>query len=239
MSDLPLLLLLSYLLILLLTLLLYFLWLNPPLLPNLCHRFIMDDSENQFSPNPNPTPPFPLHARVGPEVYEPHLPSIHHERERWFGYLVGRFVDYRTISIHDMQTAINANWHLDGPVTVRHQAGRFYILEVETMADYDDLLRSGPWNINGALLQLRPWVADRALHSIDFSTATMWVQISGAPLEYMTPTMAVRLGSLLGTVISVDRRTVDRENLEFMRVRVEIPILRPFNPGCFSPPRER
>lgn len=45
--------------------------------------------------------------------------------------------------------------------------------------------------------------------------------------------MAVRLGALLGTVVSVDRRTVDRENLEYMCVRVEIPILRPLIPGAF------
>lgn len=173
----------------------------------------------------------PLYARVGPEVYEPHLPSIHHERERSFGCLVGRFVDYRSLSVQEFQVAINNSWHLEGPVTVLHQAGNFFILQVENLADHDDL-RSGPWNINGALLLLRPWVADRPLHSIDFSTAALWIQISGAPLEYMTPTMAVRLVALLGTVVSVDRRTVDRENLEYMRVRVEIPILRPLISGA-------
>lgn len=43
---------------------------------------------------------------------------------------------------------------------------------------------------------------------MDFFTADMWIQIMGVTLEYMTPTMAVRLGTLLGTVLSVDRHTV-------------------------------
>lgn len=59
MSDLPLLLLLSYLLILLLTLL-YFLWLNPPQPPNFCRWFTMDDSETQFPPTL--TLPHPFHC---------------------------------------------------------------------------------------------------------------------------------------------------------------------------------
>lgn len=62
------------------------------------------------------------HTRVGAEVVEPHLPSIHHERKRWFGCLVGRFVNYRSLSIAEVQEAINANWHLDGPVIVLHKS---------------------------------------------------------------------------------------------------------------------
>lgn len=98
------------------------------------------------------------------------------------------------------------------------------------MADHDDLTRSGPWNINGALRLLRPWTLDVLLHRMNFSTANIWVQIIGAPLEYMTPTMAVCMGSLLGIVISVDRRTISKENTEFMRVHVQIFINRPLIP---------
>lgn len=88
------------------------------------------------------------------------------------------------------------------------KAGKNYIFQVETLADRDDLLRSGPWTINAALLLLRPWLPDVPLHRMDFFTADMWIQIMGVTLEYMTPTMAVRLGTLLGTVLSVDHHTV-------------------------------
>lgn len=134
----------------------------------------------------------------------------------------------------DLQDAINEFWHLDGAVTVLKCAGPYYILKPTTLADRDDLLHAGPWNIHGVLLLfLRPWLSDVQLHHLDFSTADMWVQMSGAPLEYMTPAMAARLGSLLGTVISIDRGTILQQNMEYMRVRVQIPIRRPFIPGAF------
>ncbi|KAH7856218.1 hypothetical protein Vadar_034047 [Vaccinium darrowii] len=57
--------------------------------------------------------------------------------------------------------------------------------------------------------------------------------MSGPPLEYMTPAMATRLGSLVGTVTSVDWGTVMQQNMEYMRVKVCIPICRPLIPGAF------
>lgn len=172
-------------------------------------------------------------SRIGPEVFEPLLPSIHAEREQWIGCLVGRFADYRSFQVTEIQTAINSNWHLDGPVRVLKKAGPFFIFAVETLADRDDLLEGGPWNINAGLLLLRPWAPNLPLHCIDFSMADLWIKIHGAPLEYMTPNMVVRLGSLLGTVTAVDRRTISRDNLDHMRIRVSFPINRPLIPGAF------
>lgn len=133
----------------------------------------------------------------------------------------------------DFQDAIDEKWHLEGPITVLKRAGPYYILRPSALADRDDLLHAGPWNINGALLLLRPWQPDIPLHQLDFSTAGMWIQMSRAPLEYMTPAMAARMGSLLGTVISIDRGTIMQQNMEYMCVRVQIPIRKPLMPGAF------
>lgn len=141
--------------------------------------------------------------------------------------------DYRNISILEIQDAINEQWHLESEVTVLKRAGPYYILKPSTLANRGDLLHAGPWNINGALFLLQPWVPDIPLHRLDFSTAEMWVQIAGAPLEYMTLAMAVRLGSLIGAITSADRGTVMQQNMEFMWVRVRIPIRKPLIPGAF------
>ncbi|KAH7856738.1 hypothetical protein Vadar_004937 [Vaccinium darrowii] len=194
----------------------------------------MGDSEVRFSPPfADPFTPPPQHSRFGPEVYEPSLPSIHREREKYFGCLVGFLQDYRNISILNMQDVIDEHWHLEGSVTVLKRAGPFYILKTTSLADRDDLLHAGPWNIHGALLLLQPWVPDVPLNRLDFSTTDLWVQMAGAPLEYMTPVMATRLGSLIGTVLSVDRGTIMQQNMEFMQVCIRTPICKLLIPGAY------
>ncbi|KAH7855438.1 hypothetical protein Vadar_024853 [Vaccinium darrowii] len=74
----------------------------------------------------------------------------------------------------------------------------------DNFADREDLVHAGPWNVNGALLLLHHWEPDVPLHRLSFRTANMWIQIRGMPLEYMTPALAVRMGSLIGTVTTVD-----------------------------------
>ncbi|KAH7866984.1 hypothetical protein Vadar_027421 [Vaccinium darrowii] len=195
----------------------------------------MGDLEAMYSsPQPASHGPNPYHSRFGPEVFEPNLPLVHHEREKHFGCLVGYFEDYRSFSLMDLQDAINELWHLEGEVTVLKRARPYYILKPSTLSDRDDLLHAGPWNIHGALFLLRPWLPDVPLHQLDFSTADMWVQMSGAPLEYMTPAMAARLGSLLGMVIAIDRDTILQQNMDYMHVRVQIPIRRPLIPDPSS-----
>ncbi|KAH7850883.1 hypothetical protein Vadar_004155 [Vaccinium darrowii] len=188
---------------------------------------MMGDSENRQSPQAR------NRSRLEPHVYETSLLSIHQERAKYSGCLVGYLLDYRALSTRDLQDAIDRHWHLEGNITVMDKAGPYYIFKLDSLADRDDLLHEGPWNINGALILFRAWQPDLSFHLIDFSMEEMWIQIRGAPLKYMTPAMAVRLGSLLGTVISVDGSTFSHQNLNYLRVRVAIPIFKPLIPGAF------
>lgn len=81
------------------------------------------------------------------------------------------------------------------------------------MEDRDDLVHAGPWNINGALFILHPWLPNVPLHLLDFDYVNLWVQIRGAPLEYSTPDMAVRMGSVIGFVTSVDKGLFHKKTL--------------------------
>lgn len=71
------------------------------------------------------------------------------------------------------------------------------------------------------------------LHRLSFRNANMRIQIKGTPLEYMTPALAVRMGSLIGNVTAVDRATATQQNLSYMRIRVEVPITQPLIPGVY------
>lgn len=70
----------------------------------------------------------------------------------YFKCLVGYLVAYRSISISEMQNAIDERWNLEGRVIVFKKIGKYYIIRDETVSDKDDLIYAGPWNINAALL---------------------------------------------------------------------------------------
>ncbi|KAH7840314.1 hypothetical protein Vadar_015503 [Vaccinium darrowii] len=160
----------------------------------------MGDSEAQYSPLARNRTYVRSQPRSGPEVRKPSLPSILHEREKYFKCMVRYLVDYRSISILEMQHAINEYWHIGGRVTVLKKIEKFNILRAETMEDKDDRIHVGPWNINR--------VVDVATQKIcHLKRVATQVQIKGAVLEYFTPDMAVKMGSVIRFVTSVDRGT--------------------------------
>ncbi|KAH7862405.1 hypothetical protein Vadar_004422 [Vaccinium darrowii] len=168
----------------------------------------MEDSEALFSPQAHNKTRVLSQPGFGPEVYKPSLRSILREIEKFFECLVGLLVDYRSISGLETQKTIDDHWHLEGRVMVLKKIGKFFILTAETISDKEDLIHARPWNINSSLLLMRPWLVDTPLHRLDFNSVNMWVQIRGAPLEYITQAMASHLGTLIRHVTVVDRDTV-------------------------------
>ncbi|KAH7854975.1 hypothetical protein Vadar_019767 [Vaccinium darrowii] len=66
-----------------------------------------------------------------------------------------------------------------------------------------------------------------------FAPIYMSIHLRGVPLEYMTPALVVRMGSLIGIVTVVDRATSTQQNLSYMRIRVKVSISQPLIPGVY------
>ncbi|KAF7812998.1 Pyruvate carboxyltransferase [Senna tora] len=59
----------------------------------------------------------------------------------------------------------------------------------------------------------------------------VWVQLWNLPLEYQTPLMAENFGSLMGEVREIDWAPTFPRNLQFLRVRIQMPIHTPLLMG--------
>lgn len=62
----------------------------------------MDDSELQHSPQAPPQAQVLQQPRFGVEISELSVHSIHHERQKYWGCLVGFLQDYRFISVQEL-----------------------------------------------------------------------------------------------------------------------------------------
>ena len=91
--------------------------------------------------------------------------------------------------------------------------------------------RSGLWNFDNNLLLLRRWRKGLAASNISFTHAPFWVQVWGLPFEYMSEDARKDIGSRLGKVLEVDKRSLQVEQAKFMRIWVEIPIDKPLRKG--------
>ena len=91
--------------------------------------------------------------------------------------------------------------------------------------------RSGPWNFENNLLLLCRWRKGLTVANISFTHTPFWVQVWGLPFEYMSKDAGKDIGSRLGRVLEVDKRSLQAEQAKFIRVRIELPIDKPLRRG--------
>ncbi|XP_075645234.1 uncharacterized protein At4g02000-like [Castanea sativa] len=92
--------------------------------------------------------------------------------------------------------------------------------------------KSGPWNFDNNLLLLCRWRKGLTAANICFTHAPFWIQVWGLPFEYMSEEAGKDIGSRLGKVIEVDKRSLQAKQAKSLRIRVEIPIDKPLCRGA-------
>ncbi|XP_072076776.1 uncharacterized protein At4g02000-like [Arachis hypogaea] len=90
----------------------------------------------------------------------------------------------------------------------------------------NQMLKNGPWNIKGNLLNLQRWSQNASFMMFSMTSWT-WIQIHGIPVEYMNEKTAKTIGYMLGIVDKVKDPKQDGVLMRnFLRVTVTIEITR-------------
>ena len=93
--------------------------------------------------------------------------------------------------------------------------------------------RNGLWNFENNLLLLSRWRKGLTSANLVFTQAPFWIQVWGLPFEYMTEEAGRDIGSKIGRVMEVDKRSWQANQAKFMRVRIELPIEKPLRRGGY------
>ena len=93
--------------------------------------------------------------------------------------------------------------------------------------------RNGLWNFENNVLLLSRWRKGLTLANLVFTHAPFWIQVWGLPFEYMTEEAGRDIGSKIGRVMEVDKRSWQANQAKFMRVRIELPIEKPLRRGGY------
>ncbi|KAF7839239.1 Pyruvate carboxyltransferase [Senna tora] len=175
-----------------------------------------------------PVEPQPANAPI--VSLEPEF--LHLNRRFWEKCLIGLLIDSRKFKVSRMQSIIDHFWFLRGPVRVVGRVKRFYVIHFEIDADRQQILNEGPWAMQGGLLSMFPWEPNLALSHLLVTEVAVWVQLWNLPLEYQTPLMAEKIGSLMGEVREIDWAPTLPRNLRFLRIQCKYERLFRLCRGC-------
>lgn len=89
----------------------------------------------------------------------------------------------------------------------------------------------GPWNFENNLLLLCRWKKGLISENIVFTHFPFWVQLWGLPFELMFEVVGRDIGNSMGHFIEMDKRANQSDQAKFMRIRVELPVDKPFQRG--------
>ena len=80
---------------------------------------------------------------------------------------------------------------------------------------------------------LTKWEVGITATNVRFETVPLWVQIWGAPFDMRSPKVAEEEGKRLGKVLDVEKRRYNDSQNFFMRVKVDIPVVKAIRRGAF------
>ena len=147
--------------------------------------------------------------------------------------LLGKFLTCRSFNKRAAQGTIKRAWGLENRVQVVEVGANLFQFKFNSEFDMNRVLKGGPWTFDNQVLLLVRWKLGMTAANVRFETASLWVQIWGAPFDMASPSVAEAVGGRLGVVEDVEkRRQQDIPNF-FMRVKVALPLSKPLRRGAF------
>ncbi|XP_075654881.1 uncharacterized protein LOC142625057 [Castanea sativa] len=144
--------------------------------------------------------------------------------------LVGKFFTKRTLSIEVVARTLRPLWKTKHEFHIKDIGNHRILFTFEDDLDAERILLGAPWSFDKYLIALCRYETDQSIKQIQFDTAAFWVQIHDVPMRRMTIEAAEGICQSLGHVIYGSDED-ETDGGEFMRVRIEVDIMKPLSRG--------
>ena len=145
--------------------------------------------------------------------------------------LFGRLLTNRQQNQRAFKNTLKTTWKMGSDLRIVEVGNNVFQFKFGSLCQLEWVKRSGPWNFDNNLLLLCRWRKGLTTSNISFTHAPFWVQVWGLPFKYMSEDVGKDIGSRLGKVLEVDKRSLQAKQAKFIRIRVEIPIDKPLRRG--------
>lgn len=89
------------------------------------------------------------------------------------------------------------------------------------------MFKGSPWTFNNHLLLLHKLQLTEDPLIVPLIYTPFWVQIHDIPAGFFSERLAIQLGNFIGTHMEYDGSNLEKENRNFMRIRVQIDVRYP------------
>ena len=132
-----------------------------------------------------------------------------------------------------LKNTLRSTWKMGLDLRIVEVGDNVLQFKFSSMFQLEWVERNGPWNFENNLLLLSRWRKGLTSANLVFTHAPSWIQVWGLPFEYMTEEAGRDIGSKIGRVMEVDKRSWQADQEKFMRVRIELPIEKPLRRGGY------
>ncbi|KAL8506447.1 hypothetical protein ACS0TY_017368 [Phlomoides rotata] len=115
-------------------------------------------------------------------------------------------------------------WKIKTPWTMIPIGEGYYSIQFSCDGDKERIFTRRTWQLKPSVLRLQRWVPDFNPYRVTTSIVQAWIRISELPLEYWNKHIITSLVSAVGTVIKIDKRTLNKTMGHFARVFVELDL---------------
>ena len=147
--------------------------------------------------------------------------------------LIGKFLTCKPFNKRAAKNTLRKAWGLENSLQIIEVGPNLFQFKFQLEFDMVRIIQDGPWAFDNQLLLLRQWQKGMTVENIKLEHASLWIQISSAPFDMVSPQVAKEVGSHLGIVEEVEWKQRRDDPNFFMRVKVVLPIGKPLWRGSF------
>ncbi|KAL2897507.1 hypothetical protein RDABS01_039290 [Bienertia sinuspersici] len=171
-----------------------------------------------INPPPPPPPGFNPNTETFPPIDLSSLPEVHSE---WKNSIFLKVLGH-SFSRDFLQKSLSQKWRLRQIDNLLSLGKGVYILKNLSQESFNLIQSRRPWTIGGYFIGLRTW--EPGLKNSDklFTKVPVWIELPDLPVEFHANEPLRAIGNHLGSFIRMDTSELQRNNLRFARLLVEV-----------------
>ncbi|XP_023880219.1 uncharacterized protein LOC111992570 [Quercus suber] len=147
--------------------------------------------------------------------------------------LIGKFLTCKPFNKKAAKNTIWRAWGLEKELQIVDVGSNLFQFKFQIEFDLERIFKGGLWTFDNQLLMLKRWQKGMNASNAKIDHASLWVQIWRVLFDMSSPQVAALVGSKLGVLEEVEKRSRQDDQNYFMRVRVGLPISKPLRRGAY------